>query len=89
MKFRKTLRSSSNLRRAPSDWARRQALLAATAFDERHEYWALEFFERREAVARWRGMPGCTIREVIQAINAAGLVTATDVGNYRGNLRSR
>jgi hypothetical protein len=30
----------------------------------------LEFFEHREAVARWRGLPGCTIREVIQAINA-------------------
>ena len=34
------------------------------------EVGALEFFERREAVARWRGMPGCTIREVIQALNA-------------------
>jgi hypothetical protein len=70
MNLRKNLRRSSNSRKAPSDWARRQALLAATAFDERHEYWALEFFEHREAVARWRGLPGCTIREVIQAINA-------------------
>jgi hypothetical protein len=64
-----------NLRRAytskgTSEWARRQALLEATAPDERQGYWALEFFERREAVARWRGVPGCTIREVIQAINA-------------------
>jgi hypothetical protein len=70
MKLRKTLRRSSYTRKAPSEWARRQALLAATASDERRGYWALEFFERREAVARWRGKPGCTIREVIQAINA-------------------
>jgi hypothetical protein len=70
MKLRKTLRRSSYTRKAPPEWARRQALLAATASDERQGYWALEFFERREAVARWRGKPGCTIREVIQAINA-------------------
>ena len=70
MKLKKNLRRSSNTRKAPLDWTRRQALLAATASDERRGNWALEFFERREAVARWRGMPGCTIREVIQAINA-------------------
>jgi hypothetical protein len=69
MNLRRNLRRSS-YRKAPSEWARRQALLAATASDERQGYWALEFFERREAVARWRGKPGCTIREVIQAINA-------------------
>ena len=70
MNLKKNLRRSSNTRQAPSEWARRQALLAATASDERRGHWALEFFERREAVARWRGRPGCTIREVIQAINA-------------------
>jgi hypothetical protein len=70
MKFRKTLRRSSFASKAPSEWVRRQALLAATASDERQGYWALEFFERREAVARWRGKPWCTIREVIQAVNA-------------------
>ena len=70
MKLRKTLRHASYMSKAPSEWARRQALLAVTASDERGGHWALEFFERREAVARWRGMPGCTIREVIQAINA-------------------
>ena len=70
MKFRNNLRRSSIARKAPPEWARRQALLAATAADERQGSWALEFFERREAVARWRGKPGCTIREVIQAINA-------------------
>ena len=70
MKLKKTLRRSSYMRKAPSELARRQALLAVTASDERRGHWALEFFERREAVARWRGRPGCTIREVIQAINA-------------------
>jgi hypothetical protein len=70
MKLRKTLRRSSYTRKGTPEWVRRQALLAATASDERQGYWALEFFERREAVARWRGKPGCTIREVIQAINA-------------------
>jgi hypothetical protein len=70
MKLRKSLGRSSYTRRTPTELARRHALLAATASDERRGYWALEFFERREAAARWRGMPGCTIRETIQAINA-------------------
>lgn len=70
MSLRKNLRHSSYTKKVPSEWARRHALLAATALDARQGYWALEFFERREAVARWRGMPGCTIREVIQAIKA-------------------
>jgi hypothetical protein len=69
MNLRKNPRQSSNSRKEGSDWAR-QALLAAMASDDRQGSWALEFFERREAVARWRGMPGCTIREVIQAINS-------------------
>ena len=69
MNLRKNQRRSYT-RNAPSEWARRQALLAITASDGRQGHWALEFFERREAVARWRGMVGCTIREVIQAINA-------------------
>ena len=88
MKIRKSLVRSSYTRRTPAEQARRHALLAVTPSDERRGYWALEFFERREAVARWRGVPGCTLREVIQAINAAGLVTATDDSNYRRNLRS-
>lgn len=50
--------------------ARRRALLSAIGKDVHRSFWALEFFERREAVARWRGQPGCTIREVIMAINA-------------------
>ena len=70
MKLRKTPRWASSTRKAPSELVQRQAILAATGSDVREGFWALEFFERREAVARWRGKPGCTIREVIQAINA-------------------
>ena len=89
MGLRKTQRHSSYTSEMSFERAHRHTLLAATAFEERRGHWALEFFERREAVARWRGMPGCTMREVIQAINAAGLVTATDDSNYRRDLRSR
>jgi hypothetical protein len=49
--------------------AREEALLAATGKDPRHGSWAVELLARRDAVARWRGQAGCTIREVIQAIN--------------------
>lgn len=49
--------------------ARQRALLAATGNDARRGFWAVELLERREAVARWRGEPGCTIHEVIQRIN--------------------
>jgi hypothetical protein len=58
------------LRGLPSELTpRQQALLAATANDARHGFWAMELLERRDAVARWRGQQSCTIREVIQAIN--------------------
>lgn len=77
MKLRKTPRQSYTVK-APSELARRQALLVATDSDERQGFWALEFFERREAVARWRGKPGCTIREVIQAINATAGLSSCD-----------
>ncbi|HEY8247788.1 MAG TPA: hypothetical protein VIG38_10975 [Hyphomicrobium sp.] len=49
--------------------SRQLALVAATGKDARKGFWAVELLERRDAVARWRGQPGCTIREVIQAIN--------------------
>ena len=47
---------------------REQALVAAAGNDARNGFWAVELLERRDAVARWRGQPGGTIREVIQAI---------------------
>jgi hypothetical protein len=53
----------------PGLTAREEALLAATGKDPRRGSWAVELLARRDAVARWRGQPGCTIREVIQAIN--------------------
>ena len=49
--------------------AREEVLLTATAKDPRHGSWAVELLARRDAVARWRGQAGSTIREVIQAIN--------------------
>ena len=65
-------------RMAPRPWvedvptvltAREEVLLSATGKDPRHGSWAVELLARRDAVARWRGQAGCTIREVIQAIN--------------------
>jgi hypothetical protein len=50
--------------------AYQQAVLAETAADERHNVWALEMLGRRNAVARWRGLPGCSVRDVIQALDA-------------------
>ena len=49
---------------------RQQAILAATATDERQNTWAQELLGRRNAVARWRGQTGCSIREVMQALDA-------------------
>ena len=45
--------------------AHQQAVLAATISDARHSAWALEMLSRRNAAARWRGQPGCSVREVI------------------------
>ena len=59
------------IRKLPRELTGRQrALVVATGKDSRYGFWAVELLERRDAVARWRGQPGATIREVIQAINA-------------------
>ena len=50
--------------------AHQQAILSAAVSDERHNAWALEMLVRRNAVARWRGQPGCSVREVIKALDA-------------------
>jgi len=50
--------------------ARQRAILAVTVSDERYNAWALEMLDRRNAVARWRGQPSCSIREVMQALEA-------------------
>jgi hypothetical protein len=59
--LRGNLRRASYTRKAPSEWARRQALLAATASDERHEYWALEFFEHRPFAKSSRRSTRCQL----------------------------
>jgi hypothetical protein len=49
---------------------RQRALLAAVATDKRQNAWAQELLGRRNAVARWRGQTGCSIREVMQALDS-------------------
>jgi hypothetical protein len=49
--------------------AHQKAVLAATVSDERHNGWALEMLGRRNAVARWRGQPGCSVRDVMRALD--------------------
>jgi hypothetical protein len=50
--------------------AHQEALLAAVILDRRHNAWALEMLRRGNAVARWRGQPGCSVRENIQTLDA-------------------
>jgi len=50
--------------------ARQEAVLTAIVSDERHNAWALEMLGRRNAVARWRGQPGCSVRDVMRALDA-------------------
>jgi hypothetical protein len=69
MKLKETPRRPPTESLPPNLTARQRALLAATGKDRRRGFWAMELLERRDAVARWRGQPGGTIREVIQAIN--------------------
>lgn len=49
---------------------RQRALLAAVATDKRQNAWAQELLGRRNAVARLRGQTGCSIREVMQALDS-------------------
>jgi hypothetical protein len=49
--------------------AHQKAVLTATVSDERHNAWALEMLGRRNAVARWRGQPGCSVRDVMRALD--------------------
>jgi len=68
MRIRKVVRRSREDRRDLT--ARQQAVLSATVSDERRSVWALEMLGRRNAVARRRGLPGCSVRDVIRAIDA-------------------
>jgi hypothetical protein len=49
--------------------AHQEALLSAVILDRRHNGWAREMLRRRNAVARWRGQSGCSVREIIEAID--------------------
>jgi hypothetical protein len=50
-----------------------RAVLDSTLKNERLRAWGLEMLGRRNAVARWRGQPGCSVRDVMQAISALSL----------------
>jgi hypothetical protein len=67
MRPRKPLRSTETRERLLQ---RQRTLLAAVATDKRQNAWAQELLSRRNAVARWRGQTGCSIREVMQALDA-------------------
>ena len=57
--------------------ADQEALLSAVILDRRLNAWAREMLRRRNAVARWRGQSGCSVREIIQTLDA--LPTRSDV----------
>ena len=50
--------------------ADQEALLSALILDRRHNTWAREMLRRRNAVARWRGQGGCSVREIVHTLNA-------------------
>jgi hypothetical protein len=68
MRIRKIIRRAREDRRDLT--ARQRAVLSATVPDERRSAWAIEMLGRRNAVARWRGLPGCSVRDVMKAIDA-------------------
>jgi hypothetical protein len=68
MKIRKSAKRSNSEERDLT--AHQRAILTATISDDRQNAWALEMLGRRNAVARWRGQPGCSMREIIQALEA-------------------
>jgi hypothetical protein len=49
--------------------AHQQAVLSSTVSDERQNEWAQEMLSRHNAVARWRGLPGCSVRDVIRTLD--------------------
>ena len=50
-----------------------RAAITSALLNDRLRTWALEMLGRQNAVARWRGQPGCSVREVMQAISALPL----------------
>jgi len=58
---------------------RQKAILSAVALDMRDNAWAQELLKRRNAVARWRGQPGCFIRDVMQSLDTLPRSTRSEV----------
>jgi hypothetical protein len=56
--------------RARRELAGQQAL-TATAADDLRNSWALVMLCRRNAVARWRGQPGCSLYEVMRTLDGS------------------
>jgi len=67
MRLRKAIRRAKSPERLLQ---RQRALLAAVATNKRQNAWVQELLGRRNAVARWRGQTGCSIREVMQALDS-------------------
>ena len=66
------MRTPRTLKRAkaPTPFLQHQkAILSAVALDERQNAWAQELLTRRNAVARWRGQAGCSVRDVMQTLD--------------------
>ena len=43
--------------------------LTAVTTDGRRHIWAVEMLNRRNAVARWRGQPGCSLNQVMRVLD--------------------
>jgi hypothetical protein len=67
MRIRKSARKVVTAQRDLT--AHQKAVLTATVSDECHNAWALEMLGRRNAVARWRGQHGCSVRDVMRALD--------------------
>jgi hypothetical protein len=75
------MRTPRTLKRAqaPNRLLRHQkAILFAVALNERQNTWPQELLRRRNAVARWRGQAGCSVRDVMQTLDYIPSCTACE-----------
>ena len=70
MKFRQWKQSHLTTSTDRNFTAKQEALLSALILDRRNNAWARELLRRRNGVARWRGQSGCSVREIIEALDA-------------------
>jgi hypothetical protein len=54
---------------AQRELAAHRVALNATGSDKRRHVWAFELHRRRNAVARWRGQPSCSLHEVMRVLD--------------------